>query len=50
MKIGGQVRTAETPAPRFPPEIRKPVGNGGLRVYENLCLENRTVKNLRAGV
>ena len=27
-----------------------PVGNGGLRVYENLCLENRTVKNLRAGV
>jgi len=27
-----------------------PVGDGGLRVYEKLTIEQRTVKNLRAGV
>lgn len=26
-----------------------PVGNGGIRVYENLSIENKTVKNIRAG-
>ena len=26
-----------------------PVGNGGKRVYENLTIENRTVKNIRKG-
>ena len=27
-----------------------PTGNGGIRVYENLSIENRTVKNIRFGV
>ena len=27
-----------------------PVGNGGVRVYEQLSIENRTVKNIRFGV
>ena len=27
-----------------------PVGNGGARVYEDLTLESRTVKNIRFGV
>ena len=27
-----------------------PVGNGGMRVYEQLSIENRTVKNIRFGV
>ena len=27
-----------------------PVGDGGLRVYEKLTIEQRTVKNLRTGV
>ena len=27
-----------------------PTGNGGVRVYEDLTLENRTVKNIRFGV
>ncbi len=26
-----------------------PTGNGGMRVYENLSIEKRTVKNIRAG-
>ena len=26
-----------------------PVGNGGIRVYENLAVENKTVKNIRVG-
>lgn len=26
-----------------------PVGNGGMRVYENLSIGGRTVKNIRAG-
>ena len=26
-----------------------PTGNGGIRVYENLTIENRTVKNIRMG-
>ena len=26
-----------------------PVGNGGIRVYENLNIEKRTVKNICAG-
>ena len=26
-----------------------PTGNGGLRIYEDLTIENRTVKNIRAG-
>lgn len=26
-----------------------PTGNGGVRVYENLTIENRTVKNIRMG-
>ena len=26
-----------------------PVGDGGVRVYEHLTLEQRTVKNIRAG-
>lgn len=26
-----------------------PIGNGGLRIYENLSIEQRTVKNIRAG-
>lgn len=26
-----------------------PVGNGGIRVYENLSIEKVTVKNIRAG-
>ena len=26
-----------------------PVGDGGLRVYEHLSIENITVKNIRAG-
>lgn len=26
-----------------------PVGNGGIRVYENLTIENKTVKNIRMG-
>lgn len=26
-----------------------PVGNGGVRVYENLSIEKKTVKNIRAG-
>lgn len=26
-----------------------PIGNGGLRIYEDLRLESRTVKNIRAG-
>lgn len=26
-----------------------PIGNGGLRIYEDLSLESRTVKNIRAG-
>ncbi len=26
-----------------------PVGDGGLRVYEDLSLENRTVRNIRFG-
>ena len=26
-----------------------PVGNGGIRVYENLSIEKKTVKNIRAG-
>ncbi len=30
-------------------EIMAPVGNGGIRVYENLSIENKTVKNIRAG-
>ena len=27
-----------------------PVGDGGIRVYENLRIESTTVKNLRAGI
>lgn len=27
-----------------------PVGNGGVRIYENLSIEKKTVKNIRAGV
>ncbi len=27
-----------------------PVGNGGLRVYEDLSIENRTVRNIRFGI
>ncbi len=27
-----------------------PVGNGGARIYEDLLIENRTVKNIRFGV
>ena len=26
-----------------------PVGNGGIRVYENLSIQKTTVKNIRAG-
>ena len=26
-----------------------PVGNGGIRVYENLSIQKMTVKNIRAG-
>ena len=26
-----------------------PVGNGGVRVYENLSIEKTTVKNIRSG-
>ena len=26
-----------------------PTGNGGIRVYENLTIESRTVKNIRMG-
>lgn len=26
-----------------------PVGKGGIRIYENLSIEKRTVKNIRAG-
>ena len=26
-----------------------PTGNGGIRIYENLSIENRTVKNIRMG-
>ena len=26
-----------------------PVGNGGVRVYEHLSIEKKTVKNIRAG-
>lgn len=26
-----------------------PVGEGGIRVYENLTIEKKTVKNIRAG-
>jgi len=31
-------------------EAQSPVGEGGLRFYSEISLENRTVKNLRAGV
>ena len=27
-----------------------PTGNGGVRVYEDLMLENKTVKNIRYGI
>ena len=27
-----------------------PTGNGGARVYENLSLESRTVRNIRFGI
>ena len=27
-----------------------PQGKGGARVYEHLCIEKRTVKNIRAGI
>lgn len=26
-----------------------PVGEGGIRIYENLTIEKKTVKNIRAG-
>ena len=26
-----------------------PVGNGGVRIFENLSIEHKTVENLRAG-
>lgn len=31
-------------------EAQSPAGDGGLRFYSDISLENRTVKNLRAGV
>ena len=31
-------------------EAQSPAGEGGLRFYSDITLENRTVKNLRAGI
>ena len=30
--------------------MQAPTGNGGERVYKNLSIEHKTVKNIRAGV
>lgn len=30
-------------------EIMAPVGNGGIRVHENLSIEKNTVRNIREG-
>lgn len=30
-------------------KAQAPVGNGGSRIYENLSIEKKTVKNIRAG-
>ena len=31
-------------------EAQSPAGEGGMRFYSHISLENRTVENLRAGV
>ena len=31
-------------------EAQSPAGDGGVRFYSDILLENRTVKNLRAGI